>query len=337
MNKSLKLFAVAILSVGLITACDKKEEGAGGSSVTLLPLVLPSVQATAPTTTAVLNILSTPATKEEALLDFFSGTFSGISGTSATGFLNASIGDLDSRISTLNGQFSSDPTCLTSTPYDWTISTGAPANYSITLKLNCLSMFTQTNGDQSGAGSGMAWGQDDNYYYIALLLVQQSLVDKFGYFATYNKTTKAVDLLFIEYSQTYSRATVYRVQSNPATSSFQVAMAGSGFSAGPMFPALGCNLRMISDGTQLLVAGKAGETSSADGSCQTNSSYLFNSNVCFDATNVTSTTAACTTLTTNSFSSEFAEIDGTTIHVSKTNINTNLTFSGLTGNVANAQ
>jgi hypothetical protein len=176
-------------------------------------------------------------------------------------------------------------------------------------------------------------GRDDNFYYVALILFQQTGVDKFGYFATYNRSTKAVNLLFLDYSDTNSRAAVYRVKTDPVTKKFEVAMAGVNFSAGPMFPALGCNTRMISNGTELLVSGKAGETNST-GVCNTNSTYVFNDTQCFDATNVTTTTAACASLTTSSFSSDVTEFDGTQVNISKSTINTNLSFSSIEGSVA---
>lgn len=330
----IKLLIVFSLS---FSGCSKKKEEseATTSKVELLPTLSASLKEVSPSTTTAssLNLLSSPATKEEALVNFFNSTYSGISGTSAKGFLNASVGDLDSRITQLNGQFEKEPECVSATPTTWTISTGSPVNYSIDLKISCLSKFSQTNGDLSGVGSGLAWGKDDNYYYIALILFQSNGTDKFGYFATYNKTSKSVNLLFMEYSPSYSRTTVYKVKGDPTTKSFQLAMAGSGFSAGPMFPALGCNTRMISNGTELLVAGKAGETNSS-GVCQTAIGYVFDSSKCFTAASVTTTSSTCSTLSTSSFSSEFTEFDGTQVEIAKSNINTNLSFSSIESSVS---
>ena len=325
------LFGICLLCAFILsTNCKKKEESTSTSKVEILPLLVPALKTVAPstTTTSSLNLFSTPSTKEEALLNFFSSTYSGISGTSAKGFLNASIGDLDSRISEINNRFEKEPSCYSATPTTWTVSTGAPVNYSIDLKISCLDKFSQTNGDQSGAGSGLAWGRDDNYYYLALILFQSNGVDKFGYFASYHKSTKAINLLFLDYNSTNSRGTVYKVKTEPSTNSFQLALAGYNFSAGPMFPALGCNTRMISNGTQLLVAGKAGETNST-GVCQTNSSYVFNSANCFTASDVSTTTSSCTSLTTSSFSSDFTEFDGTQVYIARTTIQSAISFSSI--------
>ena len=342
------------LLLGLIIfniACEKNKTEESKQKVTILPLLLPAVKETMPAPASLSALaLSKPSriklmaatTSTEALSDFFSKSFSGISGVSGTGFIGTSIADLDSRISELNNMFESEPACYSSTAYEWTVgagspvSTGSPASYTLNLKLNCLSMFTQTNGDQSGVGSGMAWGRDDNYYYLALLLVQSNGTDRFGYFATYNRTTKAVDLLFLESSPSYNRYTVYRVKTDPASNQFEAALAGASFSEGPMFPALGCNTRIISNGVEMLVAGKAGATNSS-GVCQTDSSWVFNSNLCYDPTDLTVSPAACANLTTSSFSAGLTEFDGTMVYVARDNITASLSLSGLDGNVSPVQ
>lgn len=338
------IFITILLTVG----CQKKKDES--SKVSLLPLILPAIQETLPTPSPAILFNSSnknprllvATSSLEALSDFFTKSFSGISGTTGTGFVSTSVGDLDFRINELNQRFESEPSCFTSTPYEWTVSPGAPvssgtpASYSLTLKLNCLDMFTQSNGDLSGAGSGMAWGRDDNYYYIALLLIQSNGTDKFGYFATYNRSTKAVDLLFMESSPSYSRTTVYRVKTNPESDRFEVAIAGAGFSEGPMFPALGCNTRILSIGTEILVAGKAGTTNSS-GVCQTDSSWLFNSNQCYSSSDLSIAASTCTSLSTSSFSSDFTEFDGTQVNIASSSIATSLSLSSLSGNVTPVQ
>jgi hypothetical protein len=348
MKNLLKLLMITTLITTI--ACEKKKDEESNVKVNILPLLLPAVKETLPNPASTTTMMASPkaigtfaaATSTEALSDFFSKSFTGISGVTGTGFVGTSIADLDSRITEINQRFESEPSCFTSTPYEWVVSPGAPVSpvsstdYQITLKLNCLSMFTQTNGDQSGAGSGMAWGRDDNYYYIALLLVQSNETDKFGYFATYNRTTKAVDLLFLESSPSYDRYTVYRVKTDPTTSTFETAIAGAGFSEGPMFPALGCNTRIISNGTEMLVAGKAGSTNAA-GQCQSDSSWVYDSNNCYNPADLSVAPTACSTLTTSSFSAGLTEFDGTQVYIARTNLTTNLTLSGLEGNVTPVQ
>lgn len=190
-HKKVSILLISILSLAI--GCNKKSEEKAAAKIEILPLLLPEIQKTTPSTTTGSMLASVPSTKEQALVDFFSNTFSGISGTSAKGFINASIGDLDSRITELNNRFETEPSCYSETPYSWTISTGSPVNYSITLKVSCLDKFSTGGSSQSGAGSGMAWGRDDNYYYLALILFQTNGTDKFGYFAKYNRSTKAVD------------------------------------------------------------------------------------------------------------------------------------------------
>ncbi len=311
------------------------------SSVTIIPDVKTYVEDSMPAGLAPTAIILNPheaaraATAQSILLEFFQNTVPGISGTSGKGVMGAALVDLKTRYDEINTRFTKAPDCTTATATDWTITVGAPVSQTMTLKIQCKDLFNQSAGDASGAGSGIAWGESGDHFYIALLLIQSNGVDKFGYFADVQKTTKQVDLLYLEsFSTSTSRTKVMRLLSDApdsaaTTKNYQLTYAStneSGAGTTSSSGALSCGTRLISDGTEILVDGTAGQTTTA-GAC--NGSLSFTNTNCYSATSPSNTAAACTGLTTASFNSKINLITAAQAVSVNSTITSQLSFSGI--------
>lgn len=228
---------------------------------------------------------------KEAINDFFTDNASSISGLSKEGLIFAYLADIDGRSQEISSNGGSEPSCLSITPTDVTFS--AHTGHEITLKLSCIRAFGG-NGDQSGTGSGLAYGRDNNYYYLYLMLVQQSNTnDKFGYAAKVHRQTNQVEVLFLERFVTYSRAKFFHLMALPDTQEFEFAMAGTSDGAGPASTQtahiLSPGTRLITNGVALKAEGAVAASTNSSGG--TVSSFSFDANECLDVTNLNNTTS----------------------------------------------
>lgn len=255
--------------------------GLGASSRSLAAFVQPD-----------LADRATAANASEGLKDFFTDTFPSISGTSDTGFINAYLGDLDTRVAEVSG--GTEPTCFSATPIETTFTVGA-GSQTLTAKFSCVRKFGGA-GDQSGTGSGLAFGQDDTYKYIYLILLQTNLTDKFGYVARIHKTTEEVDLLFLEKFGTYGRTKFFRLKTTPSTKRYELVIAGTGDSVGPLSTAtthvLSSGARLVTNETEIRADGTVATSTNSSGVATGSAS--FDSAECFSATNLATAPAACT-------------------------------------------
>jgi len=194
-------FVTAALVPLLVFSCGKKDkdEDNVGNGKQLLPLISESVNKAKASgfdlTRSKLNMTATAPEAAEALRDFLTDNVQSISGLTKAGWIEAYIADLDSRIKEVTSN-EADPTCLSSTAVNVSFDTGI-AGHKVTLPLQCVRAFGG-GADQSGTGSGLAYGRSGNKYYIYLMLAQKEQPnDKFGYVAMVDKDTDAVDLMFL--------------------------------------------------------------------------------------------------------------------------------------------
>jgi hypothetical protein len=325
------IFLALLLMCNL--ACDKKDsKDSLSSGSNFLPSVVELVDKASPSSFKNLSLMnqkkmgsietmSTTTEAAEALKDFFTDSIMSISGITGKGLIRTYLKDLDGRISEVeNG---SQPDCFTASPHSVIFDSGL-TNQSLTLKLSCVRSFGGT-GDQSGAGSGMAFGQDETSIYLYLLLVQQNSTDKFGYLAKVNKTTEEVDLLFLEYFPTYNRNQFFRLKTNPATSKFELVLAGTGGGVGPAQTntshIFDPGVRLVTNSTEIKADGSVATTTNASGAPSTG--FAFDTAECFDASNLTAAPTACTGLAP-SFSSDMSLVLATALPAVASSLNSAL-------------
>jgi hypothetical protein len=288
---------------GFFTGCDKKDEETNGSGQQILPLIGPAVNKAKPSgipATALrggsdfsMNLAETPADAAEALRDFFTDSVQSISGITKQGWIDAYISDLDKRVAEVTND--TEPACLAATPVSTIFDTGLPS-HTITLKLSCARSFESPT-DQSGAGSGLAYGRDDTNYYMYLLLAQKSNAsDKFGYVAVINRTTEDVQLMFLENSVTWNRGKFFHLKTSPSPKKMEFVVAGTSDGAGPISTQtaniLSAGTRFVANETLLRAEGTVTPGTDATGAPR-NTSANFVATECFDATNLATTPATC--------------------------------------------
>lgn len=293
-------FVTAALVPVLVFSCGKKDkdEDNVGNGRQLLPLISESVNKAKASgfdlTRSKLNVTATAPEAAEALRDFLSDNVQSISGITKAGWIEAYIADLDSRIKEVTSN-EADPTCLSSTAVNVSFDTGI-AGHQVTLPLQCVRAFGG-GADQSGTGSGLAYGRSGNKYYIYLMLAQKEQAnDKFGYAAMVDKDTDVVDLMFLEKSTTWNRNKFFHLKTAPNPKRFELVVAGSSDGVGPASTQtahiLSAGTRFVSNDSFLRAEGTAATNTSAAGAA-TGATYAFDSNECFDATNLSATLANC--------------------------------------------
>ncbi|QQR91011.1 MAG: hypothetical protein IPJ88_04570 [Myxococcales bacterium] len=208
-------------------------------------------------------------TPKGAIEAMFKDTYNKLSGGSAEGIINAAVEDLDARMSEINQRQTGTAPCLAATAATHDISITGIDALSIQLDLQCSDSF-DSEGDMSGPGSGMAFGQSGSSQSLWLYLNQQNDEDRFGYFATVQPASagsdkNAVDFVMMENFPSFNRISGYRVKANAETDTFEVNYAASTENG----THLHCGMQMISDGTMIWVEGKhvgAGPGDCADAS-----------------------------------------------------------------------
>ena len=317
----------ALVALFALSGCGESKgsgsdaSGTGTTTTTFLPSVGALVDKASPSTFQVTEAdpivtpidryvsLSTGAAAAEALKDFFTDGMNSISGLTGKGLIRTYLKDLDQRIKETNS--STEPDCLKAGASKDTVFNVGAGGQSLTLKLQCVSKFGGS-GDQSGSGSGLAFGRDDNYVYLYLLLVQQNGTDKFGYVAKVNRSTEEVDLLFLDYYASVAgqgRTKFFRLKTNPTSKRYEVVYAGTGESVGPSQTStthvFSPGVRLVTDGTEIRAEGEVGTMTSSTGAVT--SSSVFDSTECFKAADVSATatlTSASCTVTGPTFSTD---------------------------------
>jgi len=325
------LICLGLSTVLAVSSCSKSSSG-----VSIVPDIRSMVNDATPTglqPTAASRV--TQRTAQSVLLEFYRNTVAGISGTSGTGILDSALVDLKFRYDELNTRFTSAPACASSTPVDWTVTVGAPVSQTMTLKIQCKDIFSQSGGDQSGAGSGIAWGTDNGHFYLALILVQANGVDKFGYFADVVEATKQVDLLYLEsFSTTTTRTKFFRLladasDSSSTAKSYQLTYSSSsesGVGISSSNGSLGCGARLISDGTEVLADGTTGSTNSS-GTCS--SANTFTNTDCYNGADPSAAAAACSELNIADFNSKIAIVSAADTVSMDSTISDQLSFDSI--------
>ena len=295
---------VVAMSWASLAGCDKKDEDKkNASGQQILPLIGPAVAKAKPAgiagaalrglSDARMNLAETPADAAEALKDFFTDSVASISGITKQGWIDAYINDLDTRIAEVTNE--TEPSCLAATPVSTIFDTGTEG-HTMTLRLSCARSFESAT-DQSGAGSGLAYGRDETNYYMYLMLAQKSNTnDKFGYAAIINRTTEDVQLMFLENSVTWNRAKFFHLVTSPSPKKMEFVVAGSSDGVGPISTqttnVLSAGSRFVANETLLRAEGTVTPGTDATGAPR-NTSAAFVPTECFDATNLAATPSAC--------------------------------------------
>jgi len=283
------------LSLALLSGCSK---ATSSSTSSVLPLIVPLVEKAAPSGATARRFLGkghrTTPEAGEALKDFFLDTWGNISGETHTGWVKAYLEDLDGRITEVNSNDA--PSCYavgSSVSIAFPVGTG---NHTMTAKLGCAKSFNSSR-DMSGTGSGIAFGQDETHTYIYLLLVQSNDTDKFGYVASINKTTEAVELLFLEDFSSFNRVKFAHLRTVPATKTYEFSMASTGDGVGPSSlntaHILAAGARFVSNETEIRAEGNVAASTTATGAASP-AAFAFLNTDCFDAADLSATPAACT-------------------------------------------
>lgn len=190
----------------------------------------------------------------------FTSTYPKLSGGEAKGLIFALLEDLDFRVQNPNGG-----DCLNQAAYAHRVdmSQVSPA-LDLTLQLQCVEEWNGAFGDQSGPGSGLAFGKSGTDAYSMWLYLNQKQPGRaFGYFANLTGASgpsRSVDFMFLS---TDGDPTGLRLKAVPATSSFEMTFAGGGIGP-PGNAGLNCGFRMISNGA---VIATEGGVDSAAGTC----------------------------------------------------------------------
>ncbi len=337
-----KLWVLPVVAL-LIAGCS-----GGGAGISAYPDVAPIVDSSLPESlrasgaaTQVTGLFTTALTETQeddianALENFFLGMYGKQSGDGvATGFLNAGLEDLDARMAEIEGRFSNfAPDCVSATPTEYPLDLEVHPAFTLTMNFYCVDLFGG-EGDQSGPGSGMAFGEANGTYSLLLLLNRPDEEGALGYAANVHDVGGVDERVEIMTFHTYpddestisDQIRVSRAVAKPGTDEFEILVAtikpkglqplGGEDAPAPPNPetetAIGCGLRMVSDANQEIVAEGWWHTQSGHPDCdQANNqqelvSYTRN-DFCLNADTLASTGEACT-----SNAPEFTLVNGTT-------------------------
>lgn len=303
----MKLHKILLLALFVATlSCSKKDsDDSSSSSSRLLPEITPIVKETLAEnlqpqsfrelSSEAENLYPMANTPEaiEALSDFFTDNYGNISGQTKQGLIFAYLADVDGRAAEITFTGESQPTCLETAAIDVTFT--ATTGHSMVLKLSCARKFASAT-DQSGEGSGLAYGIDDNYYYLYLMLSQKSTPnDKFGFAAKVNKTSKEVEMLFLESNVTYSRVKFANLKANPESKNFEYATAATSDGVGPISSntahVLSHGVRLVSNGNAIKAEGSVvAQTNTSGAPMNGAQTYAFDASECLSAASLTTTT-----------------------------------------------
>lgn len=295
-----KVFASLILTSAILISCDKKDDSSSNGT-NFLPLISPAVEKAQPSGLSSASLMSqekvvsmaTSPNAQEALNDFFKDNVNSISGYTKSGLIKTYLFDLDKRIEEISSR--PEPTCLSNTPVEVPFITGV-SGHEVTLKLQCATPFGGA-GDQSGAGSGLAYGKDENFIYIYLMLSQASNTnDKFGYAVKMDRVTENVDLLFLQRSVTYTRNQFFHLVTNPSEKRYEIVYASTSGAPGPAQTqtthVFDPGVRLVATEGGVRAEGTVAQTTTAAGAAQ-GTTGSFDANECFSATDLTAAPVTC--------------------------------------------
>ena len=236
-----------------------------------------------------------------------------------SGVVRSVLQDIDERIGTYaqKEEGADDPVCVLETPAttNFTVDTGVGPT--MAMKFGCPDLFNASSDDQSGDGSGMAYGKDDTNHYMAAILTQTAdpTNQVFGFFATINIATSTMDVIFLDSFLTggRNRVSFMRILADPATETFQFTGAGVVVGYGPdvnnpitaPYLTFQGGSRIASNASNIIVQGTACGTDEA-GDCQAlpaelNAPYesldYTSEGTCFSSVDFSETPGSCSTLT----------------------------------------
>lgn len=258
-----------IICLSTFSCGDKDKDSKKGSSFGA-PAVEPPVAKATPAGLSDLSLTSQDvADFPSAIKKMFTDTFPKTSGGDAKGLIKSALEDLDTRMEEIDKRGLESPKkCYENTAKPLSLKSDLGLA-KIDLNLQCLDRFTQSPGEQSAQGSGMAFGADGEKYSLWLQLVLQDET-KHGYFANINKETEEVEFLYINDSRsTNDRATVYKVTTAPSQDAYEVSFVSTSNDYQT------CNFHIKSDGKVIHAQG----TNGGSNDCAT----LEAASVCLDA------------------------------------------------------
>lgn len=344
---------VGVFTLLFLSACSKASSSGASSSGLTIPDVAPIVLSATPaglksaTASSIwlrqvfarvsMGALVAPAYAANAsysnvknsLEAIFKGSFAKVSGGQGTGYINANLQDLDTRLAEYETRFSTSlPNCFSNSLSDLTLDFANHADAKLSLKVNCRDEFAWKAGDAGAPGSGILFGKraasgsTPELISMTLLLKHKTSAAEggsdsydagFGYAGTVTgsgTSDEAVEMLFGQFNtksglsvSDEDQPLMARIYSKTATKEFELAVASnSGSSGSPLSGGtsyLGCGFRMKSNGTIIVIQGDY----LATGTCAAGSPDTVDS--CVDATtlaDVSSTSAAaCATLKSTQF------------------------------------
>lgn len=322
------LFSSVMIGFLVFSGCSKSNSDSG-SGLDSVPIVAPIVDSAAPAALKAnatgfffsFNKLSTKIAKlfgipsafatapsdaniKSDLQSIFKGTYGKLSGGDATGYINSLLEDLDGRMSELKTRFAGKTvTCMNNASKSFNLDLSSVNEaFQLSLDLQCKDMFGGA-GDQSYAGSGMAFGKNSDGDYSLWLGLNHSATSGFGYAAKVSHpdsdTDKTVDLIFVEGEAQFSRATIAKLRAKPSSNSYELVYRSTSPNAispisGGSSTSLGYSLDLISDGTLIYVQGVY--WTSGQNTCGVATPFT----ACLNASDLSTATDDCTTLS-NSF------------------------------------
>lgn len=281
-----QLFGIGVviltLVIGVSCGGDDDDGGSSAGKAFGAPQVEPAVAKAIPSgLTSTSKSLTFADAPEILMKNFFTNNFAKISGGEVPGIINAALEDLDSRMAEVEKRgLETAKACYETPAKDLALTSIVPSS-NITLKLQCFDKFEQTEGEQSLAGSGMAFGASGDDYSLWLQLIGTG--NKHGYFANINKTTEKVEFLSVsDGREQFNRMTVYKVVTDPATNSYEMSFGTTSNEYST------CGFQLKSDGTVILATGTSGD----GGDCTTQIPF----EICLDAKTYAVSTA-CSAIT----------------------------------------
>lgn len=274
MKSEFKIFGSCFLVLSFVGCGNEEKSKATPIELPeIAPIVLeatpaglkPSAQFLLKPATNLQDSATSAASYIEAL---FKNTYNGISGTSAQGYINTQIKDLDSRLDEMSRRSSESEAgrqCWLETPQDHTVDASSinPV-LTVDMQVNCKDAFGSE--DESGIGSGLVFGKNaaSTDFYAWLTLYQSNGTDVFGYLGgvknAEDPAQREVDYMFLENFPQYGRVSASRLYAKPASNTFELHYASqeADLGAGPGATdsaKVGCGFRMISDGSSIYAIG----------------------------------------------------------------------------------
>lgn len=309
-----------VLLTAFLVSCGEKDDSESKNKVRAVPEVTPIYDASTPDSFRGVALTEGELTHSTNLRYFFERTApSGLSGTNRSGVIRGILQDIDERIGIYaqKEEGAEDPSCVLETPTTANFIVDTGVGNTMAMKFGCRDLFNASSDDKSGDGSGMAYGKDETNHYLATILTQTADPTNqiFGFFATINIASNAMDVVFLDSWLTggRNRVSFMRILADPATETFQFTGAGVVVGYGPdinnpitaPYLTFQGGSRIASNASQVIVQGTACGTDE-DGNCQAlpqdlNVDDVFldytEDGTCFSSVDFSETPGSCGTLT----------------------------------------